>query len=192
MTDKLQEIRERLAGIGDGSDEECAVCGESYALRSMAEDTGFCDPCAQDIASNYTSDINYLLSRLLLAEKLAERNGVYMASKTKHADKWKALRSSGVPVICTWIDEAGIGETKDFSDLWIRCISEISHAEVLIAYAETGDELKGGLLEIGAALSAGTPVIVVGDVPQLKTAKHHPLVSFADSVESALSAWEGK
>ena len=35
------------------------------------------------------------------------RVGIYTANKTQHADKWRALRGAGDPVISTWIDEAG-------------------------------------------------------------------------------------
>lgn len=111
---------------------------------------------------------------------------IYMASKTRHATKWLKLRESGVDIISTWIDEAGPGQTKSFTDLWLRCINEVSMADRLIAYAEPGDELKGGLIEIGAALATGTPVYVVGEVEALKTCKYHPLITLADSLEKAL------
>jgi len=118
----------------------------------------------------------------------AGRFGIYMVSKTKHAAKWKGLRTSGVPIISTWIDEAGIGETKSFSDLWLRCISETGKAERVIVYAEEGDELKGGLVEVGAALANGTPVFIVGRVEPLKTARNHPLVTEVETLEEALAA----
>lgn len=117
-----------------------------------------------------------------------KRIGVYIASKTKHAPKWKALRESGVPIISTWIDEAGIGETKCFTDLWRRCIDEAKNAERMIVYAEDGDELKGALVEVGAALAGGTPVYVVGKVEPLKTARNHRLVTEVSSLEEALRA----
>ena len=46
------------------------------------------------------------------------------------------------------------------------------------------DELKGGVLEIGAALGAGLPVRIYGNIakiPAMKTAQHHPLVSIHDA-----------
>lgn len=116
-----------------------------------------------------------------------ERFGIYIASKTKHAAKWKELRASGVPIISTWIDEAGIGETKSFEDLWRRCIDETASAERLVVYAEDGDELKGGLVEVGAALASGTPVWIVGKVEALKTARNHKLMRQAASLKEAFS-----
>lgn len=103
------------------------------------------------------------------------KRGIYTASKTVHAAKWKQWRSEGLPVISTWIDEAGAGETSDFSDLWTRCISEASSAEILVAYREEGEVLKGAFIEIGAALQSGTPVICVGDFSGMSFL-HHPLV----------------
>jgi len=56
--------------------------------------------------------------------QLEPKSGIYIASKSKHAPQWRALRDSGVPIISTWIDEAGEGETLDWTALWKRCIHE--------------------------------------------------------------------
>jgi len=69
---------------------------------------------------------------------------IYIASKTKHPLMWRGLRQA-MNIISTWIDEAGEGETADFSDLWHRCINEATTADALIAYHEVGDVWKGGL-----------------------------------------------
>ena len=47
------------------------------------------------------------LQRLLIKSERGRAMAIYTASKTKHADKWRALRSAGYPIISTWIDEAG-------------------------------------------------------------------------------------
>lgn len=101
--------------------------------------------------------------------------GIYTASKTVHAPLWKQWRREGLPVISTWIDEAGVGETADFADLWTRCISETAKAEILVCYREEGEVLKGAFIEIGAALQSGTRVICVGDFSGMSFL-HHPLV----------------
>ena len=93
------------------------------------------------------------------------KRGIYIASKTKHAPKWRALRANGIPIISTWIDEAGEGETSDYADLWCRCISESKNAAALILYVEEGDVLKGAYVEMGAAVGAGVPVFAVGPIP---------------------------
>jgi hypothetical protein len=110
---------------------------------------------------------------------------VYTASKTRHAPTWRGLRAAGVPVISTWSDEAGPGETADFSDLWSRCIREASTAAALIVYAEDGDVLKGGFVEVGAALGCGVPVFAVGTQAGW-TFTNHPLVTKCGSVAEAL------
>lgn len=86
---------------------------------------------------------------------------IYIASKTRHGPKWLDLRAKGFPITSSWIDEYEPGVTGDFDDLWRRCIREASYATRLVAYAEKGEVLKGGLIEIGAALSHGVPVILV-------------------------------
>lgn len=88
--------------------------------------------------------------------------GIYTASKTRHADKWKILRAEGWPIASTWIDEAGAGETACFTDLWRRCVWEASQADALLLYREPEDVLKGALVKIGAALSNGVPVYAIG------------------------------
>ena len=87
---------------------------------------------------------------------------IYIASKTTHAPRWRDLRADGVPINSTWIDEAGVGETACFTDLWRRCVDEAGAADALIVYREPGETLKGAFVEVGAALSVGTPVYAVG------------------------------
>src|SRR5208282_5244059 len=112
--------------------------------------------------------------------------GIYIASRARHAQRWRELRGSGVPIISTWIDEAGLGETQDFSDLWQRCISEASHAGALVAYSEDGEGLVGGLIEIGAGLAMGVHVFVTGESLGLSKVCHHPLATRCASLDSAI------
>lgn len=139
--------------------------------------------------ADYTARITAALEPApSVADMAAEiaRAGIYIASKTKHADKWRALRAAGEPIISTWIDEAGQGETSDFDDLWRRCISEPARAAVLIAYCEPGDVLKGGWVEIGAALSSGTPVFGVG-LREFTIGKSS-LIRHFDTMDAAIAA----
>lgn len=87
---------------------------------------------------------------------------VYIASKSAHGARWRTLRAAGFPIISTWIDESGDGETKSWSDLWRRCVSEAAAADFTILYRHPGEYLKGALVEVGAALAAGKQVIIVG------------------------------
>ena len=110
--------------------------------------------------------------------------GLYTASKTKHAYIWKAWRAGGVPVVSTWIDEAGVGKTASFSDLWARCISEAANASDLLLYAEPGEVLKGALVELGAALANRVPVVIVG-CQDSWSFRNHPLVTCLGSLVEA-------
>jgi hypothetical protein len=114
-----------------------------------------------------------------------ETRRFYIVSKIKHAPKWRALRAlierttGQLCITCSWIDDV---ETPDFKEAWPRYLGEVVRATNVMVYVERGDgQLKGGLLEIGAALGANIPVQVIGDInqiPALKTARFHPLVSW--------------
>ena len=111
-----------------------------------------------------------------------QRHGIYMASKVKHHMRWRGLRDLlGYPIISTWIDEAGEGESQDLADLWRRCVAEASSAEVLVIYCEPGEALKGAWVELGAALATGVPVMAVGieqfTVANDKRIRHFPSIS---------------
>ena len=81
---------------------------------------------------------------------------VYVASKAsvkRYPDKWKELRANGWHINSTWIDEAGEGQTADWSELWTRIVREITEAVGLIIWVEPdGAKLKGALVEVGVAL----------------------------------------
>jgi hypothetical protein len=111
-------------------------------------------------------------------------SGIFIASKTRHAARWRALRSAGAPIVATWIDEAEPGQTASEAELWVRCVREAAGAEALILYREAGEELRGALVEVGAALACGVRVYVVGDVEA--SWKYHPQVTLCPSVEIAL------
>ena len=80
----------------------------------------------------------------------------------------------GHPVEAMWLGYEGDPDTC----FWQACIDDVVSCSALVAYVEPGDELHGGLIEIGAALGAGIPVHIVGNVPNaLKTAHEHPSVT---------------
>jgi hypothetical protein len=88
--------------------------------------------------------------------------GIYVASKASNPERpamWRRLRKFGVPIISSWIDEAGPGETECLSQLWSRIESEIHLSQALIIYAESEDfPLKGALVEVGMAITARVPI----------------------------------
>lgn len=104
-------------------------------------------------------------------------SGIYIASKTIHAPRWRILRKVGEPIISTWIDEAGPGESSDLSDLWTRCIEEASSCDLLIVYREGNEVLKGAWIEMGAALARGIQVFAVG-IEEFTVANHPGIKHF--------------
>lgn len=88
---------------------------------------------------------------------------IYTASRTIHAPKWIQYRNQGYNIISTWIDEAGEGQSSDYSSLAKRCIDESIAADYFLLYSEPGEVLKGALIEAGAALAANKFVYYVGD-----------------------------
>lgn len=117
--------------------------------------------------------------------------GVYTASKTVHAPLWKQWRDEGVPVISTWIDEAGPGESTSLEDLWVRCVAEASRARLLVVYRESGEVLKGAFVEVGAALASGVPVLAVGDFDGMSFIQH-PFVRMATLEEARIRSLKGE
>ena len=85
---------------------------------------------------------------------------IYVASKSRHALWWQALRAADVPIVASWIDWAanhGGAEPSpdDWSRHWQRCVREAGEADVILFVALEGERQCGALIEIGAALSAG-------------------------------------
>ena len=115
---------------------------------------------------------------------------VYVASKSNLHGYWRTWQATGMrdgfEIISTWIDEGDEGATADWSDLWVRCVTEAAMADVLVAFYRPGDVWKGALVEIGAALAADKPVYVVGNPPGSWTS--HPNVHRFPSVTRAFDA----
>ena len=126
--------------------------------------------------------------------------GFYVASRASAPARpamWRHFRERGLPIISTWIDEAGEGETACNRELWQRIEREVTSASALIFYAEPDDfPLKGALVEVGMALAAGVPVRVVCPGVELQPRSlrplgswaMHPLVTFHDNVLEAAEA----
>jgi len=172
VTDKMVDAhRQVLSGIAELSHEETrfalevaiAASGEPNAyligdrtMRAVFEANGIKN--LSDMQAVFDA-----MEKALAQPPVPHKRGIFIASKTKHADRWRFLRDKiGEPIISTWIDEAGAGESNDLADLWRRCILEASTAELLILYREPEDVLKGGWVELGAALASGVTVFAVG------------------------------
>lgn len=122
---------------------------------------------------------------------------IYVASKAsiaKYPEMWKKLRAEGWPIISTWIDEAGEGETSDWSELWQRMWGEVLDANGLVLWVEYEDPPhKGSLVEVGIALGDAKRIAVVSrtmTVPQIQEKVgswiHHPAVRIFHEMEPAL------
>ena len=110
---------------------------------------------------------------------------VYIASKAKYGNEWVAKRDAGYPLISSWIDQCGVGETSDWPSLWEACISEASSACALVLICRNEDTLKGAWAEMGAALAVGRPVFAVGI--DAFSIRHHPNVHICESEEEAFT-----
>ncbi|MHB0961943.1 MAG: hypothetical protein ACYC5V_01915 [Gemmatimonadaceae bacterium] len=113
---------------------------------------------------------------------------IYVASKAKHGATWRSMRDRGYRICSTWIDESEAGQTKDWSELWQRCLSESTTADALVLYAEDGESLVGAFVEVGAALSTGKPVLYVGPANVARNLLRHPNVRRVGSLDEAFAA----
>lgn len=125
--------------------------------------------------------------------------GTYIASRASLPERsaaWRRLRRDGWKITCSWIDEAGAGQTADLGALWSRIEAEVTGSERLILYVEPEDfPLKGALVEVGMALACRIPIRVVAPGVVLDPVSlrpigswvRHPLVSFCDTMEEALA-----
>jgi len=114
------------------------------------------------------------------------RAGVYVVSKIRHAPMWRDLQTR-LPIISSWIND-GRPDEIDFSEAWPRYLREATNSIAMIVYVEGEDDLKGGMLEIGAGLAGGSTVYVVGNVRQLVTAKLHDRIILTPTITEAVTA----
>jgi len=116
---------------------------------------------------------------------------VYVASKSRHAPFWTALRSLGLPIVASWIDspinhKGGKPTDDDWSKHWARCISEASASDVLLFVALEGETQCGSLIELGSALSQNKRVFLVSDYEW--SIAHHPRCQRFATLAAAVEA----
>lgn len=88
---------------------------------------------------------------------------IYIASKTRHAPKWRALRCQvrqHFRIVSSWLDWPA--HRAGDALLWQLCLTEVAAADALILYSQPGEIHKGALVEAGMALGLGRPVLQVG------------------------------
>ena len=113
---------------------------------------------------------------------------VYVISKIKYAEMWRELRDK-VNIISSWIDienDTLISNPDLLTKMWSTFIEEASTCTHAIIYGESEEQLKGGLVELGAALAGGATVYVIGHVPELRTVQFHPRIHLESSISEVL------
>lgn len=114
---------------------------------------------------------------------------LYTASKLRHATMWQQLRSNWreIQFISRWIDLVGkCPDTQEFAEVfWIQDLQDVRCSDVVLVYGSYDDNLRGALIEAGAALALGIFVIVVGNCQDYGTWKYHPHVLRAEDFNHA-------
>jgi hypothetical protein len=84
---------------------------------------------------------------------------IYVASKSRHWPWWAALRAAGIPIVASWVDadfnRTG-AEPPDWALHWLKCVDEAAAADVVLMFAREDESQMGALIEVGAALAAGS------------------------------------
>jgi hypothetical protein len=125
------------------------------------------------------------------------KNGIYAASRASLPARpamWRALRALGYPIVSSWVDEDGPGQTASMAELWSRIVREIRGAKALALYAEPSDlPLKGAYVEAGIALAFGKPITVTMPGSTFEERRkllgswvEHPSVKHCETVEEAM------
>lgn len=93
---------------------------------------------------------------------------IYTASKVRHADMLRNLRTTidtnGIHFNARWVETCNLAfnSTKPVSHWQRENFDDIERADAVFGYAEVGEHLKGGLVEIGFAIRAGKPIYLIG------------------------------
>lgn len=125
-------------------------------------------------------------------------NQIYVASRVVRAPIWRRYRDMGVPIVSSWIDEAGDGETECFSALWDNIRGEIGRSNALVFYAAEPDDFpfKGALIEAGIAMAMHKPIFVCLEGVELEGRTMRPIgswvlhrsVTMCETLEEAVAA----
>lgn len=103
----------------------------------------------------------------------------YVASRTKHARRWRHMHRAGAKIVSSWIYEAGPGETLDYTMFWTRVVDEIIDSHFLLLYVEPDDfPLKGAFVEVGIAIGLKKKVIVCAPGVEIEDKTFRPLGSW--------------
>lgn len=115
---------------------------------------------------------------------------VYVASHSDLAIAETILDWAGenyINMIASWPGMllAGVPESSwNAKVFWQLDIEEVKNADVLVVLPASHDPLRGALVEVGVALGADVPVVLVGDYDSYGSWRHHPLVHKLPDLES--------
>lgn len=153
---------------------------------------------ANEVVREYSGEATRCVRQVInLRDRVARltsecaRRGIYVASRASIPERgamWRAFRDEGYPIISTWIDEDGVGQTPSMGDLWRRIVDDETTCAALVLYVGQGDlPLKGALVEVGCALARGIRVYVVSPPGEdVGSWVRHPNVTQCENVRDAL------
>jgi hypothetical protein len=115
---------------------------------------------------------------------------VYVSSKSRHHALWRAVRAAGVDIRADWIDaEFNISGREpspaEWSEHWAKCIEQARKADVVLLFAQSDENQRGSLVELGAGIAGGAEILCVSPHPW--SFKHHPKVRNFASLEEAIA-----
>ena len=117
---------------------------------------------------------------------------LYVASKSRHCHFWQGIRAAGLDVIASsWIDWPPNFSNEDptaqqYAEHWRRCCEEAASCDVLLLFAQEGEQQRGSLVELGACLGAGKRAFIVTAYPW--SFINHPAVTVFDRLSDAIDA----
>jgi hypothetical protein len=120
---------------------------------------------------------------------------VYTASKLSTAPLWRTLDAEWPCVFfhARWLKHNVIGTPDDAefaARFWVEDHEDVATADAVMLYAETGQHLRGALVEAGIALALKIPVVIVGDHPDYGTWRYHPGCIRVASLEDAYDLFD--
>jgi nucleoside 2-deoxyribosyltransferase len=107
---------------------------------------------------------------------------VYVATKFENGPRARqvmdALEAQGFEITYDWTPE--LGETREQA---VADVDGVRTADVLVVLMEENYDYQGTLIEIGIALGAERPVLIVGDAYDHAVFFKHPLVRRVTAAE---------
>jgi len=116
---------------------------------------------------------------------------VYIASKMHHAPAWRDLyQLPDIHFVSRWpfLEPFVEPSATNARCFWQDDMADVRACHAMIVYALEGEQLRGALVEAGAALALGKLVVVVGDHVDYGTWQHHPNVMRVATLENAIAA----